>query len=412
MSIWKNNNFIKYFLANGLANLGNWFDFIAVLILFRFTWNADPMLIALIPVFYALPSVLLGQWAGVLADRWDQRKILIYSDWVRAVLTVILLFASTPYVALVILLLRSTCGAISVPAQQGLMRRIVEEEQLMQAVTLNGGVIQLVKVVGPLIGGSVVSIFSTQVAMGMNAVAFILSALLLYRIRLITSLVERDEAAVNVGVLESWKEGWKAVIHNRILFASLLFGLLCTLVVQMIDAQLVTLFSMLYPDREELTGWMVGGIGLGSLTMVIALNRIKEIRRYGWFFGTGCFSLGLMTSGFGFLTTGEIYIYIALGLAFIGGLGNGLVFAGVNYLIQKEPPKEMISRVSGIVDSSLSTLFIIGPLLGGILINQIGVMTAFRLTGSVIALIGISGIVFQGFIWKNAYSKTKRRSVS
>ncbi|AIF65615.1 hypothetical protein GZ22_02430 [Terribacillus saccharophilus] len=412
MSVWKNSNFTKYFLANGLANLGNWFDFIAVLILFRFNWNADPMLISLIPVFYALPSVLLGQWAGVLADRWDQRKILIYSDWVRAVLTVILLFVSTPYVALMVLLLRSTCGAISVPAQQGLMRRIVEEEQLMQAVTLNGGVIQLVKVVGPLIGGSVVSILSTQVAMGMNAVAFVLSALLLYRIRLITTQVERNETSVNAGVMESWKEGWKAVIHNRILFASLLFGLLCTLVIQMIDAQLVTLFSTLYPDREELTGWIVGGIGLGSLTMIVVMNRINEIHRYGWFFGTGCFGLGLMTSGFGFLNAGESYIYIALGLAFIGGLGNGLVFAGVNYLVQKEPPKEMISRVSGIVDSSLSTLFIIGPLLGGFLINSIGVLAAFRLTGSVIALIGICGIAFQAFIWKSKYGNAKRRSAS
>ncbi|WP_175074802.1 MFS transporter [Terribacillus sp. AE2B 122] len=412
MSVWKNSNFTKYFFANGLANLGNWFDFIAVLILFRFTWKADPMLIALIPVFYALPSILFGQWAGVLADRWDQRKILIYSDWVRAVLTVILLFSSTPYVALGILLLRSTCGAISVPAQQGFMRRIVEEDQLMQAVSLNGGVIQLVKVVGPLIGGTVVSIFSTHIAMGMNALAFILSALLLYRIQIITSHVERNKSAVKEGVLESWKKGWYAVIHNRIILSSLLFGLLSTLVIQMIDVQLVTLFSTLYPEREELTGWITASIGLGSLVMVLTLNRLEEIRRYGWFFGTGCFSLGLMTSGFGFLTTGESYIFIALGLAFIGGLGNGLVFAGVNYLIQREPPKEMVSRVAGIVDSSLSTLFILGPLLGGFIINNIGVLAAFRLTGSVIALIGIGGIVFQAFIWKSEYSNTKRRSAS
>ncbi|WP_053583827.1 MFS transporter [Lysinibacillus contaminans] len=96
ISIWRNGNFIKFFSANTLANLGNWFDFVGVLILFRYTWKADPMLIALIPIMYAIPSILLGQFAGVFADRRNKRKILIYSNWFRAVSTLLLVFTPTP----------------------------------------------------------------------------------------------------------------------------------------------------------------------------------------------------------------------------------------------------------------------------------------------------------------------------
>ena len=132
-SIWKDRNFIKFFSANVLSNLGNWFDFVAVLILFRYTWEADPMLIALIPVMYAIPSIVLGQFAGVLADRTDKLKILVNSDWIRGGLTFLLALTTSPLFALPVLLLRNTVGVISLPAQQGLMRNIVEEEDLMKA---------------------------------------------------------------------------------------------------------------------------------------------------------------------------------------------------------------------------------------------------------------------------------------
>ncbi len=99
-SIWKDRNFIKFFSANALSNLGNWFDFVSVLILFRYTWKADPMLIALIPVMYAVPSILFGQIAGVFADQKDQLKILVYSDWIRAGLTVLLIVSPAPYICI------------------------------------------------------------------------------------------------------------------------------------------------------------------------------------------------------------------------------------------------------------------------------------------------------------------------
>lgn len=86
------------------------------------------MLIALIPIMYAIPSILLGQFAGVFADRRNKRKILIYSDWFRAALTLLLVFTPTPWLALPILFLRNTAGVLSLPAQQGLMRSIVDEK--------------------------------------------------------------------------------------------------------------------------------------------------------------------------------------------------------------------------------------------------------------------------------------------
>ena len=103
----------------------------------------------------------------------------------------------------------------------------------------------------------------------------------------------------------------------------------------MVDAQFVTLFSEVFPNKPGFTGWAISAVGIGSLLMVILLNRLKKISKFGWFFGTGCLLIGVMTGGFGFLLN---YNFItAIVLSFIGGIGNGLTFTAINYLIQSEP---------------------------------------------------------------------------
>jgi MFS transporter, DHA3 family, macrolide efflux protein len=399
-SIWKDQNFIKFFSANALSNLGNWFDFIAVLILFRYTWNPDPMLIAMIPVMYAIPSTLFGQLAGVFVDRKDKLRILIYSDWIRGCLTLLLVFVSSPIVALFVLLLRNTVGVVGTPAQQGLVRNIVDEENLMKAVTINGSLLQLVKVVGPLLGGSVSGVFSPDISIGINSVAFILSGIILSRIALRNN--ENNEGTtpdVHAHFFRSWREGWEIVFKNRILLASILYGMVITLTIQMIDAQLVTLFSEVFPNKTEMTGWTISAIGVGSLLVILVLTKLDTIESYGWFFGTGSLLIGVMTGGLGFLDHQSTSM-VAISFAFIGGIGTGITFTAVNYMIQKEPPTEAIGRVSGIVDSTLSILFIAGPLLGGVLIHHFGVLHVFRWIGVVLILIGTVGIIMRKVIWK------------
>ncbi|UOQ45624.1 MFS transporter [Halobacillus salinarum] len=398
-SLWKNRKFIKFFGANACSNLGNWFDFIAVLILFRYTWKADPLLIALIPVMYAVPSMFLGQLAGVFSDRRNKLILLIYSDWIRAGFTFLLLFMPSPLFSLPVLLLRNTAGVISLPAQQGLMRMVVHEEHLMKAVTMNGSVYQLMKVAGPLAGGSVTGFFSPGFAIGINAVSFVLSGVVLMLIPMTKREKEKRIRKTNdVSFFISWREGWAVVLKSRILLASMIFGVFSTLTIQMIDAQIVTLFSEVFPERAELTGWAVSFIGMGSFLIVMLLNKMNKIEKYGWFFGTGSLLIGLMILGFGLL--GEYDLAgAALVLSFIGGVGNGLTFTAVNYMIQKEPPEEVIGRVSGIVDSTLSLLFIVGPLLGGIMIRELSVLQAFKMIGVVLCLLGTAGLVFQKLIW-------------
>lgn len=394
----KNGQFIKFFVANTLANLGNWFDFVGVLILFRYVWQADALSISLIPIMYAIPSILIGPFAGVLADRLDKRKIILYSDWIRAALTIAIVFTTNPTLVLLLLLLRNTAGTFSLPAQQGFMRSIVPEEQLLQAVTVNGSLFQLVKIIGPLIGASIVSVFSPQVAIAINAGAFFVSGLIYLTIRKQASTSEA-EITENVPFLTAWKDGWRLIWNIQLLRASIVFGLFSTLAIQMIDVQIVTLFSVVFPDNSAFTGWAISAVGIGSLIIVLYVNRLKKLRSFGLFFGGGSCLIGVMALTLGMLDTFN-FALLAIVAAFVGGVGNGLTYTALNYLIQSAPPKEAIGRVTSLIDAFMSVLFIVGPLIGGVLITNFGVVITFQAIGISLIAIGTTGLLLKRFIWQ------------
>lgn len=159
------------------------------------------------------------------------------------------------------------------------------------------------------------------------------------------------------------------------------------------DAQFVTLFSELFPEKPEMTGWTISAIGVGALLAVLILTKKDTIERHGWFFGSGSVMIGVMAGGFGFLTSASP-LTIGLLYPFIGGMGTGITLTVVNYMIQKEHPREAVGRVSGIVDSKFSILFIVGPILGGVQIQHLGVLVVFRWIGVLLLLTGVSRLSF------------------
>jgi DHA3 family macrolide efflux protein-like MFS transporter len=399
LSIWKNRTFMRMFSAYSLSMTGQYFDMIAMAILFAYVWQADPVIIAMVPVAYAIPHVIFGQFAGILADRWKKINVMIMADIVVVVLTVILIFAPNPWWALPILMMRATATVFHFPAQQALVRQVVDEENLLKAVTLNGTVNQLSKVIGPFLGASIAAATSPQICLMINAIAFLLSALILFTIRKIKEeqVIEGRDPQENT-FMQSWSKGWQIVLKSRVLMASFIFTLIGFIAIQLVDAQFAVLLRKIAPERPELVGWVMSSFGMGALCVVILLNRLKEIKSYGWVLGGSILLIGVGFTWIGMLKPGmsSLWYFVA---GFIGGTGVGLFSVGFSYLLQKETPKDAIGRVSGIYNSMAGVILIIAPLIGGILVGNLGPIIVFQVIGVVIGTIGIIGIVFQRVFW-------------
>ncbi|MFS0556171.1 MFS transporter [Brevibacillus sp. 179-C9.3 HS] len=395
----ENKTFRTLFVSYGLSTLGDWFDFIAVSILLGFVWKVDPMTMALLPVAYAAPSILLGQFAGVLADRVNKVRMIMSMNVIQAALTLLLLAMPNPFWFLVVIALRSGASVFNDPAQQTLTRQIVPENQLLQASALNGAVYQMGKLIGPLAGGLVAAVFAPAICLMINASSFLLSTAFLFTIRKVENTLARPSAEQQpLPYRQAWQEGWHIFLQNRVLLFSTIFAIITSLAIQLADTQLPVIFREKLPNNPEMLGFTVSVIGLGALLTVAWLHRLKEIRSYGWVLGGGVLLIGICFSWIGFFQPGD-GMYWLLIPAILAGVGTGLTSVGANYLVQKESPPQALGRVRGIIDSLTSATFIIAPLLGGVIMTIWGPNTAFLWVGFLIAAIGGGAVLLQRWIW-------------
>ncbi|MFD0590272.1 MFS transporter [Paenibacillus sp. GCM10027627] len=409
----KNRSFAKMFAAYGLSAFGDYFDFMAIAILLGFVWKADAMTMALVPLSFAIPGILFSQMAGIAADKWNKRNIMLATDFIRAVLTVALIFAPNALVLLGLIALRSTARVFHYPAQQAMTRNVVAEEELLQATSLNGAVFQLSKVLGPLLGASVAAAWSPSICMAVNAACFVLSACLLLSVPAEQGrpATVEDRSQETIGLASAWRDGWRMLWHSRALQMSICFCLFGLAGIQMIDAQIAILLREAAPGRPELIGWLVTAIGAGGLAAVAWLRRYQQLSAYGWLLGGGVALIGLMFAALG--TVGEhTPVLLILLASFIGGIGTGLTSTGMNYIMQKETPPEAIGRVSGIFDSLCSAIFIVAPLTGGAFIKLWGASSTFVYVGVVIGVVGLSGIALQKWLWRKEQPAERSPSVS
>lgn len=155
----------------------------AVMTLFTYVWHANSLWVTLIPVAYALPSILLSQAAGNLADRYNKVQLMFLSELVRLLFTCLLFFTNEPLLALGVLTLRSMSSVMKVPAQLAYVREVVKEDQLLQASTLQNIMFQIAKVVGPFLGAAALTFTTPKTCILVNAAACMISIWVLFSLK-------------------------------------------------------------------------------------------------------------------------------------------------------------------------------------------------------------------------------------
>lgn len=141
--------------------------------------TASPLLMALLETSTALPLMLLGFSAGMLADIVDRRKILIVTHAFMLICAAVasgLTFFKcvTPNILLTITFLLGVASALSMPAYQAILPDLVENESLIpEGTTLNSAGYNISRMLGPAAGGFICNAFGVHWAFMINALSFL-----------------------------------------------------------------------------------------------------------------------------------------------------------------------------------------------------------------------------------------------
>lgn len=349
----------------------------AVMTLFTYVWHANSLWITLIPVAYALPSILLSQAAGNLADRCNKVQLMFLSELVRLLFTCLLFFTNEPLLALGVLTLRSMSSVMKVPAQLAYVREVAKEDQLLQASTLQNIMFQIAKVVGPFLGAAALTFTTPKACILVNAAACMISIGVLFSLKKAGKNIQGQAARSSHQPKETYSNGWKLVFQHPILLRVVVLFHVSYFVIMLVDAQISIFLRDVLPHNPEMLGWLLSGIGLGALATGVYLNRKKQVHHPFRLLSLGLLLFGgslFFISCFNPAVMSRYFILIA---APIGGAGVGLNLLLFNYIVQKYSDKEHLGKVYGFINTLTSAVLLTAPVLGGMVVKLAGAQTTF-----------------------------------
>ncbi|HEX6625448.1 MAG TPA: MFS transporter [Pyrinomonadaceae bacterium] len=182
----RNPDFRRLWLGQVVSQLGDWFDTIAVYTLvLKLTGSGRALGLVLVARF--LPSVVVGPLAGVLADRFSRRAIMIWSDLLRALVVLGFLFVRRPehlWLLYALTVLQLALSAFFEPARAAAVPSVVSERELLPANALSSVTWSAMLTIGAAIGGEMTGRFGTDAAFVLDSLTYLASAALIYGVRL------------------------------------------------------------------------------------------------------------------------------------------------------------------------------------------------------------------------------------
>ena len=332
-----------------------------------------------------LPQFLISFFAGVWADRYSRKKLILLADGGITIATLIM-FVIMPMISsdfvllsalLIISIVRSIGAGIQTPAVKAVIPQLVPEEYLMKYNGINATMQSIVQFAAPAVAGTILSIGTFRFTLFIDIVTALIGIGLLSCVLLPKQEVSNE----NISVLSEIKEGIRYSFSDKLIGKILIiYGLFILLSVPA-GFMAALLVSRVYGDvywyltAVELVGF--AGMALGGVLMGMWGGFKSRLKTFAF----GLLILSIMTIGMGIST----YFVLYLAMMFVYSIALTMIQTATTTIIQENAQESMLGRVFGLMGAMYSGFLPIGMAIFGPLADMLplqGIMV-----GSGIALV-------------------------
>ena len=374
-------NFRLLFIGTVFSHTGDFMQAMAQAWLV-WTMTNSPFLLGLLGFCQAVPRLLLGAIGGALVDRLDRRRLLLLTQNLAMVQAfafwALVYFDLIRFWHIVVLVLFiGTVNTLNQTARQSLINTLVPRAELMNAIALNSSIVSLSKVIGPSLGGVLISVIGVAGCLLVNAASFL--AIILSLVMMDLPLWQREEKEENF-----WQEvieGYHYVKTNHQVFSVLSLAYIVALIGSPYTRFLPVFATDIFHAGPSGFGLLLAAPGVGAVGSGLWLASMGNIRRRRnfVFLSVLAFSLFLMLFSFS-----RSMLLSLLCLVMVGA--SHIAFRAVaNTTIQMETPPHLLGRILSLffMDKGLWSF---GTLFIGSVASLLGTPRATALSGLICGL--------------------------
>jgi MFS family permease len=374
----RHRNFRLFFGGQTISLIGTWMTRVATSwLVYRLTKSS--LLLGTVGFAGQIPTFLLAPLAGVIVDRIDRRKVLVWTQTLAMVQSLALAWLTLSHRINIaeILVLSATQGIINafdMPGRQSFMIRMVEDRaDLSNAIAINSSMVNTARLVGPSLAGLLIAATNEGWCFFVDGVSYIavIASLLMMRIQ-----HEQPEHA-GATMVEQLRQGWDYVSSSLPIRSILLLFALISLMGWPFMVLMPIFAGQVLHGGPHTFGFLVGAVGVGSLVSALSLVVRRSVRGLLKVIPIGASVFGIGLVAFGFSRS----LWLSIPLMFITGFGMMQGVTTSNTILQTLVEEKMRGRVMSYYTMAFVGMAPFGSLLAGTLAHAIGAPRTVIISG-------------------------------
>jgi MFS family permease len=374
----KYKNYRLFFGGQSVSLIGMWMQSIAMSwLVYRLTNSA--ILLGVIGFVSQIPSFILSPIAGVYADRWNRRYMLIGTQallMLQALTLAALVLGGVVAVwhLIALALFSGIVTAFDAPARQSFVIDMIEQkDDLGNAIALNSAIFNGSRLIGPSLAGIIIAATGEGICFLINGLSYlaIISALMAMHI------TPKEHMAQNTHVLQELKDGF-SYVYNHIPIRSLLILVAIVSLVGMPYIVLMPIFAKeILRGGPSTLGFLMASSGVGALTGAFFIASRRDFKGTGRLIPTAAIIFGAGLIAFSF---SRAFGY-SCALMLVTGFGLMVQMALSNTSLQTIVDDDKRGRVMSFYTMAFMGMAPFGSLLAGALAHRIGAPNTLLLGG-------------------------------
>ena len=378
----RNGELRRLFAAQAVSRAGDVFNTVALVVLV-FDLTGSGIGVAGVVVFEVVPVLLFGPIAGLLSDRFPRRSVMIVADLARAGFATLLVVWPGSLALAYAVALGLSLGAIAFnPAASSLLPEIVSDDELVTANSALWTVAVVAQIVIAPTAGVLIAVFGIRLAFAVNAVSFLVSAALLYRLR-----SGRKGAGIVVRGWEGVAAGLDAVRRHPLLRRLAIVQVLASLSAGATGGLLVVLAEERLGVGPAGFGVLLAAIGIGAAAAPALLRRLIRPAQRRWLFGPyavrGGVDLVLASTSSPIIASGALVAY---------GMSTSTGMVAYQSTLQTTVAADTRGRAFAFYDVLWNGSRLVSLAVGGLLVEVLGIRWVYAIGGALLLAAATVGL--------------------